>query len=161
MLPYALSDTAAISIAGIAVSGVIGPGVAAHWARTRQADDHKHAHVEKEHDDLTTLLDSAAVTLASGATRLRRARSSEEPGLEVWAGEVHATYERLLLRVPVEDPVAVAYKAARDRLTDLADVIAAESGNAQEEAATVAFERARSSYLDQARACLVEKAPAR
>jgi hypothetical protein len=159
MLPYALSDTATISIVGIVVSGVVGPGFAAHWARNRQVDDHRQAHVEKEHDDLTTLLDSAAMTLASGVTRLRRARSSDEPGLEVWAGEVHGTYERLLLRVPVEDPVAVAYKAARDRLTDLADVFAADRGNTEEEAATVAFERARSSYLDQARACLVEKAP--
>jgi hypothetical protein len=159
MFPYALSDTATISIVGIVVSGVVGPGFAAHWARNRQADDHKHAHVEKEHDDLTALLDSAAITLASGVTRLRRARSSDEPEIEVWAGEVHATYERLLLRVPVEDPVAVAYKAARDRLTDLADTFAPGGASVDEEAATIAFEQARSSYLDRARSCLVDKAP--
>jgi hypothetical protein len=159
MLPYALSDTATISIVGIIVSGVVGPGFAAHWARSRQADDHKQAHVEKEHDDLAALFDSAAVTLASGVTRLRKARGSDEPGLESWAGEVHATYERLLLRVPEQDPVAIAYKAARDRLTELADVFATGGPPVNEEGSTVAFEQARSTYLKEARTCLADKGP--
>lgn len=161
MLPLAISDTAAISIVGILVSGVAGPGFAAYWARTRQRDDHQHAHAEKEHDDLTALLDSAAATLASGVTRLRRAKSGEEPELDAWSGEVHATYERLLLRVAIDDPVAVAYKGARDRLSFVADAIAAPVSNADEDAAITAFEQARTSYLEHARACLASKAPAR
>lgn len=161
MLPLALSDTATISIVGIAVSGVIGPGFAAYWARSRQREDHQHAHAEKEHDDLTALLDSAAATLASGVTRLRRAKSGEEPELNVWAGEVHATYERLLLRVAVDDPVAIAYKEARDRLTTLADALDAQDPSSGEDAAISAFEQARTAYLAQARACLASKAPVR
>lgn len=159
MLPIAISDTAAISIVGIVVSGVVGPGFAAHWARTRQREDHRHAHAEKEHDDLTTLLDAAAVTLAPGVTRLRKAKVGEEPGLEAWSSEVHATYERLLLRVPIGDPVAVAYKKARDRLSEVAQIF--DSGHVveDEEAAISAFENARTDYLDQARACLASKAP--
>jgi hypothetical protein len=162
MLPLAISDTAAISIVGILVSGVVGPGFAAHWARTRQRDDHQHAYAEKEHDDLTVLLDGAAATLASGVTRLRRAKSGEEPELDSWSGEVHATYERLLLRVAIDDPVAVAYKDARDRLSLVADTIAAQtSSDADEDAAITSFEQARTSYLDRARACLASKAPTR
>jgi hypothetical protein len=161
MLPLALSDTATISIAGIIVSGVVGPGFAARWARTRQKDDHRNAHADKEFDDLTALLDSAAATLASGATRLRRAKNGDEPELEAWAGEVHATYERLLLRVAEDDPVAIAYKEARDRLTDLAEVSAPGGTEGDDEAAKESFEQARSSYLEQARACLASKAPAR
>lgn len=160
MLPLALSDTATISIVGIAVSGVIGPGFAAYWARSRQRDDHRHAHAEKEHDDLTALLDSAAATLASGATRLRKAKSGDEPGLDAWAGEVHATYERLLLRVAVDDPVAIAYKETRDRLTALADVFASHGGGPDEDAAIMAFKQARATYLEQARVCLQSKGPA-
>jgi hypothetical protein len=160
MLPLAISDTAAISIVGILVSGVVGPGFAAHWARKRQREDHQHAHAEKEHDDLTVLLDAAAAKLASGVTRLRKAKSGQEPELELWAGEVHATYERLLLRVAVQDPVAIAYKEARDRLTSVADVIAAHASDPEEDSAIAAFEQARTSYLERARACLASKAPA-
>lgn len=157
MLPLALSDTATISIVGILVSGVVGPGFAAHWARRRQKDDHQRDHVEKQHDDLSALLDSAAATLATGVTRLRKARSGDGSGLDAWASEVHATYERLLLRVAVDDPVAISYKEARDRLTDLADVFGGEGVDN----AIAAFEEARAAYLDRARACLASKAPAR
>jgi hypothetical protein len=160
MLPLAISDTAAISIVGIAVSGVIGPGFAAHWARARLREDHQHAHAQKEHDDLTALLDAAAATLASGVTRLRKAKSGDEPELDVWSGEVHATYERLLLRVAVDDPVARSYKDARDRLTAVADAFAAQDQGADEDTAIAAFEQARTAYLDRARACLASKAPA-
>jgi hypothetical protein len=117
--------------------------------------------VENEHDDLTTLLDSAAAALASGVTRLRKATSGEEPGLDGWAAEVRATYERLLLRVSAEDPVAVAYKAARDRLTDLAELLASARDAPSEKTAVDAFEQARNTYLDQARVCLADKAPTR
>jgi hypothetical protein len=161
MLPLALSDTAAISIVGIAVSGVIGPGFAAYWARSRQKDDHRHAHAEKEHDDLTALLDSAAASLASGATRLRKAKSGDEPGLDAWAEDVHATYERLLLRVAADDPVAIAYEEARDRLNELADVFASPSAGSEEDAAIAAFKQARTTYLERARVCLQGKGPAR
>ena len=159
LLPLAISDTAAISIVGIVVSGVVGPGFAAHWARTRQRDDHEHAHAEKEHDDLTALLDAAAVTLASGVTRLRKAKSGEEPQLEVWSSEVHATYERLLLRVALDDPVAISYKEARDRLTAVAHAFDPQAVSGDEDAAISEFEVARTRYLDQARACLASKAP--
>jgi hypothetical protein len=161
MLPLALSDTATISIVGIIVSGVVGPGFAAHWARRRQREDHQHDHAEKEHDDLTALLDSVAATLAAGVTRLRKAKRGDESELDAWASEVHATYERLLLRVAVDDPVAIAYKEARDRLTDLADAFAGEADSAEDGAAVAAFEQARAAYLDRARACLASKAPAR
>lgn len=161
MLLLALSDTATISIVGILVSGVVGPGFAAHWARRRQRDDHRRDHAEKEHDDLTALLDSAAAMLAGGVTRLRKARSGEGSGLEAWASEVHATYERLLLRVAVDDPVAISYKEARDRLTDLADVFAAEGEGEGVDAATATFEEARTAYLGRARTCLASKAPVR
>lgn len=82
MPPLAISDTATISIVGLVVSGVVGPGFAAHWARTRQREDHQHAHAEKEHDDLTALLDAAATTLAPGVTRLRKARIGNELNLD-------------------------------------------------------------------------------
>jgi hypothetical protein len=157
MLPMALSDTAAISMVGIVVSGVVGPGVAAHWARTRQRDDHQHARAQKELDDLTSLLDAAAVTLAPGVTRLRQARSEAEPDIAMWATEVHATYERLLLRVPVGDPVATSYMTARDRLTAVAATFDASASEAEENEAIESFEEARLSYLNAARACLTRK----
>jgi hypothetical protein len=157
-LPLAVSDTAAISIAGILVSGVVGPGFAARWARSRQRADHRQAHEEKEHEDLTSLLDGAAVALAPGVSKFRKARSGGEPELDVWSGEVHATYERLLLRLAEDDPVAVAYKAARDRLTAVAEVFAEGAGATREDAAAEAFEAARTDFLARARECLSTKA---
>lgn len=73
---------------------------------------------------------------------------------------MHATYERLLLRVAVDDPVAIAYKEARDRLNDLADVFASHSASPDEDAAIAAFKQARTTYLERARVCLQDKGPA-
>ncbi len=153
MLPLALTDTAAVSIVGIVVSGVIGPGVAAHSARTRQRSDHEHEGRQRRHDDLAQLLDEAARVLAPGASRLRAIAEGDLDQAEVggWSTEVHATYERLLLRLATEDPVAVAYLQAREALLAIAQAFDNSRPQPEINAAMDLFETARSNYLNRAR----------
>lgn len=151
MFPLALTDTAAISIVGIVVSGVVGPGFAAWWARKRQEVDHRNEDAQKRADDLSALFDAAAATLAPGVTEFRRLRTGEDVDLATWAAQVHVTYERLLLRLPAEDPVASAYLSARERLVEVGETLRGGAGLTAEEAAIDAFETARSDFLARAR----------
>ena len=156
MFPVALTDTAAISIVGIVVSGVVGPGFAAWWARKRQKVDHRNEDAQKRADDLSALFDAAAETLAPGVTEFRRLRAGEDADLAAWAARVHVTYERLLLRLPAEDPVASTYLRARERLVEVGETLRGGAGEAAEEAAINAFETARSDFLARARERLAQ-----
>lgn len=151
-----MTDTVVISIVGIAVSGVIGPGVAAHWARARQRADHDHERGERRYEDLARLLDDAAQLLAPGASRLRAMADREVDPAELgaWPSQVHATYERILLRLPAEDPVSKAYLAARDRLVNAAQAFADKRSHPEINELVDRFEETRMTFLEKARQCL-------
>ena len=100
------------------------------------------------------LLDDAAKLLAPGATKFRGAQEAAklgnegDPRITDWASEIHATYERMLLRIPEDHPVCVAYLDARTRLVAFAEALEAEStGDAEVDE----FETARSAFLKAAR----------
>lgn len=151
-----MTDTAVISIVGIAVSGIVGPGVAALWARARQRADHHHERHERRYEDLARLLDDAAQLLAPGGSRLRAMADGElDPAeLGAWPSQIHATYERLLLRLPADDPVSVAYCAARDRLVDVAQALEDKRPHSEINELFDRFEGARVTFLERARECL-------
>lgn len=129
LLPMALSDTAVVSIAGIAVSGLLGPAAASLWARRQQRREHLHDRGLKRFDDLVDLLDRSAELLAPGTSHVRAAFEAAQRGdpeaadICDWASEVHVAYERILLRLPKDDPVSQAYRTAQKRLATLGDVI--------------------------------------
>lgn len=153
---FTLTDTAVISIVGIAVSGIIGPGVAARWARARQRADHHHERSERRYEDLARLLDDAAQLLAPGASRLRAMADNEVDLAELgaWPSQVHATYERLLLRLSAEDPVSEAYLAARGRLVGAARAFEDKRSDPEIDELVDRFEEARMTFLARARQCL-------
>jgi hypothetical protein len=154
-IPFALTDTAAVSIVGIVVSGVAGPWAAARWARTRQVADHRHERRQKRYDDLADLLNSAAEVLAPGASHLRAAADgADDPDLLAWSNQVHVTYERLLLRLKTDDPVSEAYLSAREHLVRVADVLVGPTSTMDVERSVGEFETARTIYLERARECL-------
>jgi hypothetical protein len=151
-----LTDTAVVSIVGIAVSGVVGPGVAALWARRRQRADHRHERHERRYEDLVCLLDDAAQLLAPGGSHLRAIADGELDRAELgaWPSQVHATYERLLLRLSADDPVSVAYCAARDRLVEVAQAFDEKRSHSEINELFDRFEGARVTFLERARECL-------
>ena len=161
-LLLALTDTAAVSIAGIIVSGVLGPGFAAWWARNRQVREHTNNRRLKELDDLTELLDEAATVLAPGASNLRDAwdadlRGDDQPReIRDWSRQVHSTYERILLRLPESDDVSRSYLQAREELEELGQELPREDEDGKE-AVIDRFEIARLRYLAAARARLARE----
>lgn len=152
-MPLALTDTAAVSIVGIVVSGIAGPWAVSRWTRKRQKADHLHERRQKRHDDLVALLDSAAELLAPGASRLRAAadNSSESAALVQWSSQIHVTYERLLLRLRADDPVSETYLVARNHLVDVAKALERSASQVEIDDVVDQFEAARSRYLDRAR----------
>jgi hypothetical protein len=149
VIPFALTDTAVVSVVGIVVSGIAGPWAVARWARTRQKADHRHERRQKRYDDLVALLDSAAEILAPGASRLRAASdgATDSADLVEWSSQVHVTYERLLLRLRADDPVSEAYLSARQHLVGVAGALEKPVSDVELDDAVDQFEAARSNYL--------------
>lgn len=156
------SSTTVISVAAILTSGVLGPSALAWWTHIRQGREFAHDRSVRWDEDLRELLDEAAVLLGAGATNLRLTHEASErkqmPPVEVgeWASKVHLTRERILLRLPDDNPVVIAYTAARDALEPISQVMAArESAKTDDvEAAIADFELRRSTFLAAAREAL-------
>lgn len=156
------SSTTVISVAGILTSGVVGPSALAWWAQRRQEHEFANDRAVNWDEDLRGLLDDAAVLLGGGATNLRlvyeASHRRQQPPTEVgeWASRVHLTRERLLLRLPEDDRVVVAYTATRDSLESILQAMAAGKSAAADdlEAAIAAFEARRSAFLTAAREVL-------
>lgn len=146
-----LNATIWVSIAGIAVSGVVGPQLTS-WA-TRRADRKQFNRDQnaKRRDDLRTLLDEAAVLLASGATNLRLIRenssndSPDQDDLSDWLSKVFPMGQRLRLRLPESDPVVKAYDNVREALIETQDT----PGDI--EAQITNFEQKRREFLETSR----------
>jgi len=74
--------------------------------------------------------------------------------LGTWPSQVHATYERLLLRLSAEDPVSEAYLAARDHLVGTAKAFGDKRSHLEIDEFVDRFEEARMTFLARARQCL-------
>jgi hypothetical protein len=154
-----LSATVWVSIAGIVVSGVVGPQLTsrATWrANRRQFNRDQNA---KRRDDLRTLLDEAAVLLASGATNLRLIRENaandrpESDELVDWLGKVFPMSQRLRLRLPESNAVVQAYDSVREALIETQNLAAGIDGQ------VLNFETKRREFLETARKELDREIP--
>ena len=133
-----VSDTTAIAIAGIVVSGVVGPSTIALWASHRQKRDHQHE-LGKE---VRELLDDAAAALGKmrrATMRIVRlwerglpdsdARVREETAAQREAVE-QSRYarDRLRLRLGKDHPVTEAYEEAALVLDEIYGIVSGRAG---------------------------------
>ena len=140
------------SIVGILVSGVVGPQFTS-WS-TRRAN-HKQFNRDqnaRRRDDLRSLLDEAAILLASGATNLRHLREENtHPELASWLSQIFPLGQRLRLRLPEDHQIVRSYVEVTDALATAADV--------DVEAVITDFEAKRDHFLDVARQTLNTEIP--
>lgn len=147
-----MNATVAVSAVGIFVSGVVGPAISS-WAG-RRADAQRFAREQAgvRRDDLRSVVDDAARLLAVGATNIRLIHAARDEGAEEspevkdWASNVHALQQRLLIRVPENNPVAQTYQNVREALIALDQPQPTHLGDAVED-----FEAKRIAFLDAAR----------
>lgn len=149
------------SLAGIVVSGVVGPQITV-WA-TRRWDRRKFLRDQAaaRRDQLRDLLDQAASLLGSGLTNLRLLRQAQAVGaapsedLRAWRSQVFPLGQRLRLYLPEDDPVVVAYERVRQHL---AAAVASADGQVDDEALD-RFEAARDQFLELAHRHLMQPLP--
>jgi hypothetical protein len=155
-----VSSVATLGVTGIVVSGAIGPLVAA-WAN-RRGDQKRFERdqLQRRCDDLRTVVDEGAALLAVGATNLRLAheavshKKNEPADVREWASKVHLLGQRLLLRLPSEDPVVIAYEGVRKALA----LVDESYGDAERySGAVTTFETRRTVFLERARTTLERK----
>jgi hypothetical protein len=145
-----MNATVVVSAVGILVSGVVGPAVSSWAGRRSDAQRFRRDDAARRRDDLSAVVDEAARLLAVGGTSVRlirearEAMSLEPAEVKEWASSVHVLEERILLRVPATNPIAVTYHAVRESL------IALDSTDAAQHAGDD-FEARRDSFLEASR----------
>jgi hypothetical protein len=154
-----LNATVWVSIAGIAVSGVVGPQLTSWYTRRANRKQFNRDQNAKRREDLRVLLDEATVLLASGATNLRLIRENatnnrpESEELANWLSQVFPMGQRLRLRLPESNGVVKAYDSVRKALIET-------QGPASDIGTQVSnFEATRSSFLETARQELNKEIP--
>jgi hypothetical protein len=144
-------------VTGIVVSGVVGPAVATYFSRRGERQRFARDQLRRRREDLRALVDEGAVLLGMGETNLRvaheaRSRREAEPDdVRDWAGKVHLLGQRLLLRLPADDPVVSSYESVRAALMAVGETYGDEE---KYPPAVTQFETRRIAFLDQARAAL-------
>lgn len=154
-----LNATIWVSIAGIVVSGVVGPQITSWSTRRANRGQFKLDQNAKRRDDLRAILDEAAVLLANGATNLRLIGENSSSGqpdsaeLANWRSEVFPMGQRLRLRLSDDNEVVRAYDDTTKALIETVG----EAGSI--EAAISNFETQRKRFLDVARKELDKEIP--
>src|SRR5258708_1475213 len=93
------------SIAGILVSGVVGPQFTSWSTRRANRKQFNRDQNARRRDDLRSLLDEAAILLASGATNLRHIREANpDSELANWLSQIFPPGHRLRRRLPKTPP---------------------------------------------------------
>jgi hypothetical protein len=152
-----MSSAAILGVTGIVVSGVVGPLIAM-WGN-RNGDRLRHALEarRRQHEDLQAVADDGAVLLGAGETNLRLAHEAVSghreipPEVAEWSSRVHLLGQRLLLRLPADDPIVMSYEAVRSALLGLGD---AYGDGARYPRAAAEFEARRTAFLAEARVAL-------
>jgi hypothetical protein len=135
------------SIAGILVSGVVGPQFTSWSTRRANRKQFNLDQNARRRDDLRSLLDEAAILLASGATNLRHLREEHaNPELANWLSQLFPLGQRLRLRLPKGHQAVRAYEEVRESLANVAD--------SDVQAVITDFEAKRDHFLDVARQTL-------
>lgn len=154
------NTTLIVSVTGIAVSGVVGPTMTAWAARRAQRHQFVRDREAKRRDELLGLLDEAAATIGSGATRMRQlaeaaaAGADPPPDLPAWSEKVFAIGQRLQLRLGGGHDIVKSYERARALLTELGR---AGADGATDDPAVERFEQARGEFLGAAQKALEAK----
>lgn len=149
-----MSSAEVLGVTGIVVSGVVGPLIALWAARNGDRRRYSLDARQRQHEDLQKVVDEGAVLLGAGQTNLRLAHEAARAGNNVpeavkeWSSAVHLLGQRLLLRLPTNDPIVVSYDAVREALVALGEVFGDEGRYAE---AAKDFEARRSEFLTEAR----------
>lgn len=152
-----MSSAVVLGVTGIVVSGIAGPAVSAWFSRRGDQQRFARDQLQRRREDLRAVVDEAAALLGPGETNLRLAheavaRGEAEPtDVKEWASRVHLLGQRLLLRLPENDAVVVAYEGVRAALLEVGETYGDE---ARYPAAVASFEEKRGDFLDKARAAL-------
>ena len=149
-----MDATLTASIVGITVSGVVGPQTTAWAIRRANRRQFNRDQAARGRDDLRSLLDEAAVLLASGGTNLRFLREAPTAELQDWLSGVFPLGQRLRLRLPSDHDVVSAYDDVREALANTAGETEPDV-----ESAVADFERKREYFLDVARTALAAEIP--
>ncbi len=152
-----MSNAAILGVTGIVVSGVVGPLVVGWMGRRGDRRRFERDQQQRRREDLQAVVDDGAVLLGAGETNLRVAHEAASQGaappadVGEWARNVHLLGQRLLLRLPANDPVVTKYEAVRQALIAVG---ATYGDDAHYPQAVTDFEARRSEFLDEARAAL-------
>lgn len=118
-----------VGVTGIVVSGVVGPTVAAWFARRSRSREFHREQVAARRNELRKLLDEAASLLASGPMNLRilheQQAGTEVEDARIWLSQVFPIGQRLQLWLPANHPVITSYECVREHLVEAARVGAA------------------------------------
>lgn len=150
------SPTVIVSIAGIVVSGVVGPAVSTWAARVSARRQFVRDREATRRDELLSLLDEAASILGLGPVRLRQTRehasdrTTPEAEVRIWPEQVYALGQRLRLRLGAEHEVVTAYERVRARLVECGQIGSDVADTQKHENAILRFEAARGEFLDAA-----------
>jgi len=152
-----MSSATILGVTGIVVSGVVGPLIAL-WGN-RNGDRRRHAldAQRRQHEDLQAVVDDGAVLLGAGETNLRLAHEAVAAHREIptevaeWSSRVHLLGQRLLLRLPADDPIVTSYEGVRAALLELGGAYGDEAVYPR---AVNEFDARRSAFLAEARAAL-------
>lgn len=148
-----------VGVTGIVVSGVVGPTVAAWFARRSRSREFHREQVAARRNELRKLLDEAASLLASGPMNLRilheQQAGTEVEDARIWLSQVFPIGQRLQLWLPANHPVITSYECVREQLVEAARVGAAPGSELIYEL----FEQDRTAFLDHAREALLRPIP--
>lgn len=143
-------------MAGIAVSGVVGPAATAWATRRANRQQFERDQRAKRRDDFRALVDDAAKLLGAGVTNLRLSRDAKSAGqdepaeVEEWATHVHLLKQRLLLRRTAADKVMTSYAEVLEAL----EAVGSAGHERDYEAAVSVYEERMDTFLSTARSSL-------
>jgi hypothetical protein len=150
-------STLIVGVAGIVVSGLVGPSVAAAWVSHRENRRDHFSLIDSRRIDLRAVIDDSAKLLGGAVPRVRQLVAAEEkgeplpPGPADLLGELVPLGQRLQLRLPRDHEVVQFYEDACAGLRALA-----KERTSQErfEEAAKKFEAQREVFLNAGRKTL-------
>lgn len=154
---WTTNATLIVGVVGILVSGLVGPTVTALWTARREKQKDHRAAVSARRDDLRTLLDEAAKSLAAAVPTLRPLLQAHLAGEALPEGPrdflsaLFPLEQRLAIRVGGEHALVTGFRAAREALITVSEA----TGSQQKfDEAVKEFEAKRAKFLEAGRSAL-------